>query len=93
MKVFFNEESSCQYCGNSYEDTEHFILSCPKYAIEWEVILHTIYNFITISVEILLHDTKKCNLTVNKQIVDAVHIGIKIPKDNKNILILICNCI
>lgn len=27
------EDSSCQYGGNSYEDAEHFFLSCPKYAI------------------------------------------------------------
>lgn len=51
--------------------------------------LHTtsIYNFITpISVEILLHGSNQCNLIINKQIFDAVHIFIKKnPKENNNI--------
>lgn len=51
--------------------------------------LHVIHNFSTpISVEILLHGSNQCNFTVNKQIIDAVHIFIKIfPKDYKNIIL------
>lgn len=54
-----------------------------------EIMLHAIHNFSTpISVKILLHGSNQCNLTVNKQIFDAVHIFIKkIPKDYKNIIL------
>lgn len=34
---FLIEDSSCQYCGNSYEDAEHYFLSCSKYAIQREI--------------------------------------------------------
>lgn len=77
-----NEDLSCQYCGISFEDTEHFFLSCQKYGIDRDVMLCTIYNFVApISVEILLQGTNQYKLTVNKKkICDAVHIFIKRSK-------------
>lgn len=59
-----NEGPSCQNCGKSYEDTEHFFLSCPNYAIQRKIMLHTVHNFIiSVSAEILLHCSNQFNFT------------------------------
>lgn len=54
MKIF-KKDQSCLYRGNLFENTEHFFLFCPKYAIKRKTIFLTVHNFIIpVSVEILL---------------------------------------
>lgn len=58
------EDPFCQYCGNSYEDDENFF-SCPKYAIQREIILYTVHNLpIPVSVEILFYYMEVINVTL-----------------------------
>lgn len=46
-----------------------FFLSCPKYGIRKEILLHTVHNLmIPVFVEISQHGCNQCNLTINSQI-------------------------
>lgn len=56
----------------------HIFSSCPHYATQREIMLHTVYNFtIPVSVTNLLYGNNKGIFTVNKQIYNAVQIFIK----------------
>ena len=61
----------CQ-CGE-IETSEHYLLHCPLYAPQRQILLHDLSNITTITAQILLHGIDVSDTTTNSYIFTSVH--------------------
>jgi len=62
-------------CSHNYEDSNHFLLQCPLYFHDRNIMLHNIRSLCTlhISSDILLFGSEYLNLETNKKLFEFVH--------------------
>lgn len=60
-------------CGFPNENAEHYLLHCPAYRIEREIMIATIQNLMEISLDHILFGNPHMSLTVNREMFQAVH--------------------
>ena len=60
-------------CGFDTEDANHYLLHCPLYLVERQVMQQSVSNVINIDVNILLFGSKDLDFKTNQLIFTAVH--------------------
>ena len=69
------ENRSCR-CGAQTEDTSHFLLACPCYAVQRDLMFNTITRLSAINLDVLLFGNPMLTINDNKIIFGAVHMFI-----------------
>ena len=62
-------------CGCAVEDTSHFLMKCPLYHIDRQILFQTLYNhgIHDFDVSLLLYGSNDNSFLLNSHIVNAVH--------------------
>ena len=60
-------------CGEALEDTSHFLLNCPNYIVQRNVMINIVARISEVSTEILLNGNPLLSIEDNKVIFGAVH--------------------
>ena len=61
-------------CGYNREDVSHYLLYCPLYFQDRNVMIHEINNLgVDVNVNVLLYGSDDVDIDTNKKIFDAVH--------------------
>ena len=66
------ESSQCTY-GYHTESAYHFFIECPNYSDTRLQLFNAISCYCSVSLDTILHGTKKLSLIQNQSIFDAVH--------------------